>query len=463
MATKDSVRYQLKVILTFVKPSIWRRIVVPGNLTLWQLHTVLQVIMEWEESHLHLFEIQDARYGDPSDNEMGLNNIKDEHLFKLERVIPRQVGYRFSYTYDFGDSWEHVLLVEKILPPDKADNLPVCLKGSRAGALEDSGGPVGYMQVLAARHDPEHPDHLDAVEWIGETFDPEFLDIDEINQRLKLLAEHDYQLEELIDSEDIDEGEAAFIFGDWVQNLTDELKQACQNLALRRDITHLLTYLRDHRVKGTATGNLPLKAVREIVAGMVEPPELDYEDRKLRSEEDVDELIFLHTLAFASGLVTGGAQQRWELSEDGSLFLEFPPAAQVLQLFLSWSVRMRWTFNLLFSVLDENTTPMARLEMIRQLADQPSGEWLPFRPLAQRIGATAGWQWPDARSPEHNQTLLTLGAYALVIDPMIRFEAVEFRQAEGKEHSYEHENSEIRFTPLGKSLLSVVKALVQQG
>ena len=195
---KESVRYQFKVVLNHVKPSIWRRIVVPGNLTVWQLHAILQAVMNWSESHLHLFKIQDKEYGDPQDDETGLNAILDENDYRLERVIPKQVGFRFTYTYDFGDDWEHVLLVEKVLPQEGAAPGPVCLAGKGAGALEDSGGPYGFMELLEILKDPANPENAERLEWAGE-YDPEAFDLPEINRQLAILAESDYELEALFD------------------------------------------------------------------------------------------------------------------------------------------------------------------------------------------------------------------------------------------------------------------------
>ena len=112
--------YQLKVVLIGSKPAIWRRLQVPGNANLGWLHSVLQVAMGWTNSHLHHFLTSDARYSDPRQNEemdFGENPDCDETKTKLTQAVPDE-GAQFGYEYDFGDSWEHEITVEKILPPD---------------------------------------------------------------------------------------------------------------------------------------------------------------------------------------------------------------------------------------------------------------------------------------------------------------------------------------------------------
>lgn len=179
--------YQIKVTLRGSKPPIWRRIQVASDTTLAKLHRILQVVMGWQDAHLHQFIVNDTYYGQlehlGSDLFPGLET-KNEKKAKLEQVAPWEKA-KFIYEYDFGDSWEHELLVEKILSPVEGQHYPVCLKGKRACPPEDVGGVWGYADFLEALQDPEHPDHEDLREWIGGSFDPEAFDLEEINQRLQ--------------------------------------------------------------------------------------------------------------------------------------------------------------------------------------------------------------------------------------------------------------------------------------
>ena len=91
------------------------------------------------------------------------------------------------YDYDFGDGWEHNIILEKILPFDAKQKLPICLEGERSGPPEDCGGFPGYEVLLDAIKDPEHPERGDVLDWVGEDFDPEYFNLDKINKELERL------------------------------------------------------------------------------------------------------------------------------------------------------------------------------------------------------------------------------------------------------------------------------------
>lgn len=180
--TKASDRiYQMKITLKGTKPPIWRRVEVPGELTLGRLHEVIQAAMGWYGGHLHQFTIDGMEYGLP-DEDLGID-IEDEDRMTLDRL---QLGEKskFLYQYDFGDDWEHDILVEKILPRVAGRHYPVCVKGKRACPPEDVGGVWGYTDFLAIIGDPKHPEHEEMLEWVGGEFDPEDFDLQRVNARL---------------------------------------------------------------------------------------------------------------------------------------------------------------------------------------------------------------------------------------------------------------------------------------
>lgn len=180
----DNPIYQVKVTLHYSKPPIWRRIQVRSDITLARLHGVLQAVMGWAGYHLHQFSVGQTYYGVPHPD-FG-PEMQDETQVKLNQIAPGE-GYKFVYEYDFGDSWEHILLVEKVLPPDPDAHYPVCIKGRRACPPEDVGGMWGYYEFLEAIQDPNHPEHENYVEWIGGDFDPEAFDLDEVNAALRTM------------------------------------------------------------------------------------------------------------------------------------------------------------------------------------------------------------------------------------------------------------------------------------
>ncbi|MGB5632520.1 MAG: plasmid pRiA4b ORF-3 family protein [Waterburya sp.] len=179
--TNSKTIYQLKISLRDIRPPIWRRVQVQSSTTLSDLHLMIQAAMGWYNCHLHSFSIQGIEYGKP-EPDYGLD-LRDENKAKLSSVI-KQEKSKFSYIYDFGDSWEHSILVEKILPKEPKVSYPLCIKAKRACPPEDCGGAWGYMEFLEAMQDPNHPEHENFQEWIEGNFNSEFYDLQEINQRL---------------------------------------------------------------------------------------------------------------------------------------------------------------------------------------------------------------------------------------------------------------------------------------
>ncbi len=176
--------YQLKVTLKDSKPPIWRCIQVRGSTTFARLHDILQITMGWTDSHLHQFIVRNEYYGVP--NPGWDMEVKDERRVKLEQLVAG-VKDRFIYEYDFGDSWAHAILVEKMLTPEPGVKYPVCLTGKRACPPEDVGGIWSYDDFMAAVRDPAHPEHEMYTDWIGGSFDPEAFDLEAVNQQLRQL------------------------------------------------------------------------------------------------------------------------------------------------------------------------------------------------------------------------------------------------------------------------------------
>ncbi len=176
--------YILKISLKGIRPPIWRRLQVPDNTTLKDLHDIFQTAMGWENYHLHSFKIKGLFYAEPDPNSW--MEFRDEATATMGEVIGKE-KLRFTYEYDFGDSWEHQVIVEKIVPISDLNegewNTVKCLKGKRACPPEDCGGIWGYEDILRALEDPENPRYQDLIEWVGD-FDPEEFDLDEINRKL---------------------------------------------------------------------------------------------------------------------------------------------------------------------------------------------------------------------------------------------------------------------------------------
>jgi len=110
------------------------------------------------------------------------SKVTAENKTKLGDVLTAP-GDRLLYEYDFGDGWQHDVLLEQVLSHEDSFQ-PVCVAGERACPPEDCGGPHGFAELLDILRNPDHPEHADRLEWLGDDFDPEHLDLTEINQNL---------------------------------------------------------------------------------------------------------------------------------------------------------------------------------------------------------------------------------------------------------------------------------------
>jgi hypothetical protein len=168
--------YQFRVTLLEIKPTIWRRIQIK-DCFVFDLHWHIQGAFGWTNSHLHDFDIGRDRYGIPSEiDDPNYPECKDSTTTLLSDILPKD-GKRFvfKYTYDMGDNWEHEVVFEGVVKPDRKIKYPICLEGERACPPEDCGGEMGYEHLLEVLADPKHEEYLDLRQW-AEDFDPERFD-----------------------------------------------------------------------------------------------------------------------------------------------------------------------------------------------------------------------------------------------------------------------------------------------
>ena len=181
-------QFQLKVTLLDIRPAIWRRLLVPAAIKLPKLHAVLQIAFGWTNSHLHAFRIGDEAYEtyypESWEDPLGNGERHDESKFRLCHLLHAK-GDRLIYEYDFGDSWQHDVRVEKILPSERSTPV-TCVAGARAAPPEDCGSIPGYQELIEAMSDPRHPERERLLEWLGEPYDPLAFDLDAIDTHLKL-------------------------------------------------------------------------------------------------------------------------------------------------------------------------------------------------------------------------------------------------------------------------------------
>lgn len=187
---------RLRISLEGSDPEIWRRFQLTDEMTLLDLHNVVQIVMGWTDSHLHEFEIKGKRYclRFPNDDFYGDPPI-DEGTVRLGDVLKR-VRQKVQYIYDMGDGWQHTLVVEERVESASGFPHPVCLAGERACPPEDCGGIWGYYQMLEAVRDPEHDEHETYLEWLSPDFDRDHFDLREVNGILKRYDEYVSGLDE---------------------------------------------------------------------------------------------------------------------------------------------------------------------------------------------------------------------------------------------------------------------------
>jgi hypothetical protein len=172
-----STVHQLKVTLRGVRPPVRRRIVVPSDTPLSELADLLEAAMGWLGGHLHEFAAGDVTYEVPDpdgDTGWGRRTV-DERTVTLGQVLDEPKA-KLRWTYDFGDNWQHDVVVESIGPNEADFSGPVCVAGRRACPPEDCGGTAGYANLLAALADPDHEDHEELTEWAPPGFDPDAFD-----------------------------------------------------------------------------------------------------------------------------------------------------------------------------------------------------------------------------------------------------------------------------------------------
>jgi hypothetical protein len=167
------------------KPGIWRKLRAPGNFTLENLHTAIQIAFGWTNSHLHSFTINGTEY--MMDEEPGMDMYEEGTRYDSDYLLD-DLGLSekqsFLYLYDFGDSWEHTITVSAVMPFTEEEAAPLCLEGKNAGPLEDSGGVWGYAEILDILKDPQHKSYEETREWAGDV-DPLAFDIEDVNRILK--------------------------------------------------------------------------------------------------------------------------------------------------------------------------------------------------------------------------------------------------------------------------------------
>lgn len=229
--------YQFKITLKGIRPPIWRRFLVPEDYTFWDLHVAIQDVMGWLDGHLHAFHIKNPMTG--HEEEIGLP--EEDPLFDDHGILPgweQQISQYFTpenrkamYLYDFGDGWEHALVLEQILAAEKGFVYPRCEDGKRACPPEDCGGVWGYANMLEILSNPKHKEHKDTIEWLGKNFEPEDFDATDVHfsdprERLAMVLaeEDDLEDDEILDEEEDDDDDLPELSLNHMKDIWEKVK-----------------------------------------------------------------------------------------------------------------------------------------------------------------------------------------------------------------------------------------------
>lgn len=221
---------------------------------------------------------------------------------------------------------------------------------------------------------------------------------------------------------------------EWGAEPDSEILGWLQNHPLRKDMVTFLEYLRAHRPVGTQNrGNLPLKAVREICSRFVDPPPMEEivgeKVYRVRNEDEVRRLVFIHELSFVQVLAGGGRCRQWRLTTDGEEFLELSPSLQLQMLFFAWWLSYNWRHHCPWANLEESL-PLTFIPLtLDRLVHLPVGESVPFEEFADRLIADTGLVWLGEKQT-YTQMYLRSAVRYMVIQPLADFLAIELEYRE---------------------------------
>lgn len=174
--------YQFRIELNDIEPTIWRSVQLNDDNQLLDLHYAIQISMGWYDSHLYQFEKDGVHYGDPEALED--TKIVDDSMVDITEIFKNEKD-KLDYTYDFGDNWKHTITLEKIIDVKQPLEHMMCVGGKRNCPPEDCGGIPGYLEIIETLKTPDTPEYEEMEQWLGEVFDPEFFDVQIVNDSFK--------------------------------------------------------------------------------------------------------------------------------------------------------------------------------------------------------------------------------------------------------------------------------------
>ena len=201
--TLGAPAYLLRIELRNLKPAIYREVVVDPNISLSKLHKIIQAAMGWEDAHLYGFALHNGKasasywrappehkFEPPQNNEgfgagFDFETSQSDRTTRLKDVLQAPKD-KLLYMYDFGDDWEHLITLKQLVRT--TEPLPCLIKAQNACPPEDCGGWPGFIHMLEAFSDAQHPEHQQVREWLGEDFVPGAMDFAELQAAVRRLV-----------------------------------------------------------------------------------------------------------------------------------------------------------------------------------------------------------------------------------------------------------------------------------
>jgi hypothetical protein len=183
-ASSDAIA-TLRIEIKYIEPLIWRRVAVRTSMTLKALHMVIQAAMGWLDCHLWEFTVGDSRYGSPDPERP---HVKNGEITQLAAILASGTR-KFLYVYDFGDNWEHRIIVEEISNTEADAIYPRFLGGERRCPPEDCGGPPGYFDFIENIANKGNKKATEALMWYGGSYNPDDIDEKQVEIALRKIAD----------------------------------------------------------------------------------------------------------------------------------------------------------------------------------------------------------------------------------------------------------------------------------
>lgn len=184
---------QLEIVLKYSKPSVWRKVVVRSDVSFYKLHWIIQFTMGWENSHLFEFNAEKYRIGEADEEFKDFGYAQDDVIdckkITLKEVLDTEIT-ELDYLYDFGDSWEHQIKVERVFPLEEDKYYPYCTEAKWDCPPEDCGGIPGFQHLLEVMKNKKHPEHRALKNWMGGLYKQLPADLEAINEDLSTIDQY---------------------------------------------------------------------------------------------------------------------------------------------------------------------------------------------------------------------------------------------------------------------------------